>query len=298
MRNIKTLLRLMGAATLTTVAASSVVACGDKQPPEFNGKYATLLGWYSDESTSKIKQELQLDNVTHKYSFIINEAPIINTDFKTKLLKNDAGKFKAHDSDAVALLADLGFKSGNDQKEYSQADIDNIAKLKAKVISHQTGNVEVNTATTDFKVAASTCQIDIMNDSSPKAKVLKSTTIKTLASDDLAISTKVVGVKNGPYGIVEKTKLVLDAASGFQVGKPTTSFNLQFNPTANQNKEEYDSLLKILNIKNVKLEFFKEEAATTPVTGNFEDEEMFLRLSFDNVVLASRIIDCGKPVPA
>ncbi|WP_210371071.1 lipoprotein, partial [Borreliella garinii] len=32
MRSMKTLLRLLGAVSLTTVAASSVVACGSKAP--------------------------------------------------------------------------------------------------------------------------------------------------------------------------------------------------------------------------------------------------------------------------
>lgn len=62
MRSMKTLLRLLGAVSLTTVAASSVVACGSKAP-EIHVDVAKLLDWYDAQGKSKINQKLNKDDI-------------------------------------------------------------------------------------------------------------------------------------------------------------------------------------------------------------------------------------------
>ncbi|WP_338975005.1 hypothetical protein [Spiroplasma endosymbiont of Tricholauxania praeusta] len=65
---MKNILRLMGALALTAGATPSVVACGNNgsnipNNPQLNGKYAELLGWYSDENTSIIDEVINFDNL-------------------------------------------------------------------------------------------------------------------------------------------------------------------------------------------------------------------------------------------
>ncbi|WP_342219281.1 hypothetical protein [Spiroplasma endosymbiont of Amphimallon solstitiale] len=172
MRNMKTLLRLMGAAALTTVAASSVVACGTQtKAPTLDGKYAKLLGWYSDENTSTINQELKKDETAGKENYSIaivatDNTKITATKFNEKLLKagtgTDSDKFQAVSDDAAAFLKDLGF-TRDSKKFYSADDVKKITALSAKVESTESGKIEANSGKTDFNVAAGTCQINIMD---------------------------------------------------------------------------------------------------------------------------------------
>ncbi|WP_425377025.1 hypothetical protein [Spiroplasma endosymbiont of Aleiodes alternator] len=294
MRNMKTLLRLMGGAALTTVAASSVVACGTQtKAPALNGKYATLLGWYSDENTSTINQELKKDDTAGKESYSIavsaaDNTKITTTKFNEKLLKagtgTDSDKSQAVSDDSAAFLKDLGF-TPDSKKFYSAGDVKKITALSAKVESTEAGKVEA-AGTTDFKFEAGTCQINIMYKATgDDAKSVKKYTINTLKKDALNISTEVIGTDKL---ITDKDSLELTDAQGFKRTKPVSSFKLKIKNAVKQ--KQFDSLVKLLKI-NVTTKFFDNASAGTEVTGNFPNSKVYLQISFGSVVLSSRI-DC------
>ncbi|WP_338976265.1 hypothetical protein [Spiroplasma endosymbiont of Monopis laevigella] len=147
MRNIKTLLRLMAATTLITTVASSIVACDfETKGPILNGKYAKLLGWYSDENTSLINQELKRDKTTgkEKYSIEADDTKIMMTNFKNSLLNANEirNPNQAKDADAAAFLKELGITSGSENEEYSSDDVKKITTLSAKITSTEAGKTE------------------------------------------------------------------------------------------------------------------------------------------------------------
>ncbi|WJG71368.1 hypothetical protein [Spiroplasma ixodetis] len=289
MRSMKTLLRLLGAVSLTTVAASSVVACGSKAP-EIHVDVAKELDWYDAQGKSKIKQKLNRDDTVgkEKYSIIADDSLIKPTElFKTKLLiqGSTVGKFKAKNTEATKFLSDLGFKSGSESKDYSTDDVAKITALIAKVTSSTPGKIEEN-GTTDFKVSDGNCQVDIMDKVGDGAKVVKSYTIKTLKNDTLDINATVI-----TNLIVNKNGLKLTDSEGFKQGQPISSFKLKIKSDIKQ--KQFDSLIILLNT-NVNTKFFSAVTGGTEVTGNFSTTKVFLEIHFGNVVLSSRI-DCGIP---
>ncbi|WP_339046206.1 hypothetical protein [Spiroplasma endosymbiont of Colias croceus] len=289
MRSMKTLLRLLGAVSLTTVAASSVVACGSKSP-EIHVDVAKLLEWYDANGKSKINQKLNKNDTTGKenYSIIADDSLIKTAElFKTKLLiqGSAAGKFKAKNTEATKFLSDLGFNSGSDSKDYSIDDVTKITALIAKVTSSTPGKIEAN-GTTDFKVSDGTCQVDIMNKAGNDATVVKSYTIKTLKNDALNINASVI-----TNLIVNKDGLKLTDSEGFKQGQPISNFKLKIN--SDKKQKQFDSLITLLNT-NVNTKFFNAVTGGTEVTGNFPTTKVFLEIHFGNVILSSRI-DCDVP---
>ncbi|WP_338986262.1 hypothetical protein [Spiroplasma endosymbiont of Thecophora atra] len=92
---MKNILRLMGALALTAGATPSVVACGNNgsnisNNPQLNGKYAELLGWYSDENTSIIDEVINFDNLGTYWerTDVINKIQIC-----LKIIKLDKNNF-------------------------------------------------------------------------------------------------------------------------------------------------------------------------------------------------------------
>lgn len=62
MRSMKTLLRLLGAVSLTTVAASSVVACGKDKVKNMDTQVQKDFGFLDADGKSTIKVKLLLNN--------------------------------------------------------------------------------------------------------------------------------------------------------------------------------------------------------------------------------------------
>ncbi|WP_338973371.1 hypothetical protein [Spiroplasma endosymbiont of Tricholauxania praeusta] len=289
MRNIKTLLRLMAATTLITTVASSIVACDfETKGPILNGKYAKLLGWYSDENTSLINQELKRDKTTgkEKYSIEADDTKIMMTNFKNSLLNANEirNPNQAKDADAAAFLKELGITSGSENEEYSSDDVKKITTLSAKITSTEAGKTEENNTGTDFKVLAGTCQIDII--SKDDDSVVKSYTINTSKNDGLNIS-KIVITKL----ISDKNSLKLTAAQGFKQGDSVADFKLVINSESKQ--KQFDSLVQILNT-NVSTQFYARVDDGPLVTGNFRNLKVYLAIYFGDVHLLPRI-DCGIP---
>lgn len=285
MRSMKTLLRLLSAVSLTTVAASSVVACGSV--PELHVDVAKLLQWYDAQGNSLINQKLNKNDIDNKekYSIIADNSKItIANLFKDKLLiqGSAAGKFKAKNIEAAKFLSDLDFKSGSESKDYSDDEVTRITALSAKVNNNIPGKIEEN-GTIDFKVDAGICQVDIMDKNGQGAKIVKSFTIKTLKNDTLGINKEVI-----TNTIVNKNGLKLTNIEGFKQGQPISNFKLKLKSKPKQ--KQFDSLVKLLNT-NVTTKFFAADSGGTALTGNFPNSKVFLEINFGNVVLSSRI-DC------
>ncbi len=287
MRSMKTLLRLMGAVTLSTVAASSVVACGNAKAPQLNGKYAVLLGWYSDETTSNINQKLNKDEtVSEKYSIIADDSKIVSDNlFKNQLLTQGsvADKFKAKNVDAAKFLVDLGFKSGNESQDYSQTDTDAIKTLKVKITSTEAGKIEANSGKTDFNVGAGTCQISIMDKDGADAKSIKDYTINTLKKDN-------IGVPNVVSSLVKKDNLVLTKKNGYeQEVKVLTS--LSWVTGKDKEKKLYDSLVKLFGKES--LSWASDASGQNSITTYPASGKAYLMVNFGNVKVLTNYIDCG-----
>ncbi|MBP1527428.1 MAG: hypothetical protein H9Q66_05875 [Spiroplasma ixodetis] len=294
MRNMKTLLRLMGAAALTTVAASSVVACGTQtKAPSLNGKYATLLGWYSNENTSLINQELKKDDTAGKESYSISvpaadNTKITATKFNEKLLKAgtgaDSDKFQAISDDAAAFLKDLGF-TPDSKKFYSADDVKKITALSAKVESTEAGKIEA-AGTTDFKVEAGTCQINIMDKATgDDAKSVKKYTINTLKKDAL-------GVPAAVYTLVELAKLDLTKANGFEQGKDVLK-SLPWKAANSKEKNLYNSLVNLFSKDKVSLVWTSDDQGQT-VVPKYTDQKVYLTVKFGEVKVTNTL-DFGTP---
>lgn len=289
MRSMKTLLRLMGGAALTTVAASSVVACGTQtKAPALNGKYAALLGWYSDENTSTINQKLKNDESAagqEKYSIIADDSLIKPTElFKTKLLiqGSDASKFKAKNPEATKFLSELGFKSGSENKDYSTDDVTKITELIAKVTSSTSGKIEEN-GTSDFKVGDGTSQVDIMYKVGNDAKVVKSYTIKTIKNDTLGVPTEVSSV-------VTIANLDLTKAKGY-VQSGTVLTTLPWADGKTKEKNLYDSLVKLFGKES--LNWTSDSDMQMPITTYPTIGNAYLTIKFGNIKVLTNL-DCGN----
>lgn len=291
MRSMKTLLRLLGAVSLTTVAASSVVACGSKAP-EIHVDVAKLLDWYDAQGKSKINQKLNKDDTVgqEKYSIIADDSLIKLPElFKTKLLiqGSAADKFKAKNTEATKLLSDLGFKSGSESKDYSTDDVTKITALIAKVTSSTPGKIKENTGKTDFNVENGTCQVDIMDKSGNDAKVVKSYTIKTIETNNLGISSESIS-------IVTLVNLDFIKDKGYVQGG-TVLTTLPWKSDKSAEKKLYDSLVNLIGSQKL---VWSTNAAGTEIINTYPASgKAYLTVRFGDVKV-SRHLDCGNLPPA
>ncbi|BET39582.1 hypothetical protein [Spiroplasma ixodetis] len=285
MRSMKTLLRLLGAVSLTTVAASSVVACGTEPEPKINVDVAKLLNWYDAQGNTLIKQIIGYNN--SKVLSIIADNSKINTAnlFKDKLLiqGSAADKFKAKNSEATKLLSEFGFKTGSDSKDYSDADVASITKLIAKVTNNNPGKIE-ESGTTDFKVSDGISQVNIMDKDEDNAKILKSYTIKTLKNDTLSLPILMSNVVN-------TTTLDLSKEKGYvQGGNVLTSLPWK----KDDMKKSYGDYVNCFKSFKEELiwtsdSFGQKPITTYPTTGN-----AYLTIKFGNVKVIN-VLACGEP---
>lgn len=292
MRSMKTLIRLMGAVTLSTVAASSVVACGtNAKAPALKGDYAALLGWYdADKTTSKIQQKLNKNETIankEKYEVIAVDTIIMNTNFKDSLLtpSTNLGKFIAKSADAAKFLVELGFKSGSEKEDYENTEVTSITHLKAKVTSSEAGTIKANTRNTDFVVVAGTCQISIIMDKDgTDVKSIKNYTINTLQKDDLGVPSEVTT-------LVVVGNLGLTSAKGYKKdGNVLTSLPW----VTKKEKEErlYNSLIELIG--GAKLEWYADKTDETVMTKypNTDTTKTYLMVKSGDVNLLKKRLEC------
>ncbi|WP_342266277.1 hypothetical protein [Spiroplasma endosymbiont of Villa modesta] len=109
MRNIKTLLKLLGAVSLSTVAASSVVACGGGANPnptptkEMDVQVKKDFGFLDTNANSLVKLSIDI-NATSKLASWKSEQLAITA---TALLKGNTGEQKAKSNDAANFLVNV-----------------------------------------------------------------------------------------------------------------------------------------------------------------------------------------------
>ena len=287
MRSMKTLLRLLGAVSLTTVTASSIVACWSSKAPDLHVAVAKLLDWYDAQGKSKINQKLNKCDTAgkEKYSIITDDSLIKPANlFKDKLLVEDftLGNFKAKNTEAKKFLSELGFKSGSESKDYSTYDVTKISALIAKVTSSNPGKIEEN-GITDFKVFDGTCQVDIMNKTGNCAKVKKSYTIKTLNNDTLGIQFKV-------SSIVTTANLDLTKEKGYvRGGRVLTSLPWKDDKSAEKNL--YNSLVKLFGKES--LNWTSDSAKQNPIIIFPTSGKAYLTVRFWNIKVSANL-DCGN----
>lgn len=285
MRSMKTLLRLLGAVSLTTVAASSVVACGSEPEPELNVDVAKLLNWYDAQGSTLIRQIIGYNN-SKVLSIIADDTLIKPTElFKNKLLieGSAAGKFKAKNSEATKLLSELGFKSGSDSKDYSDADVASITKLIAKVTNNNPGKIQ-ESGTTDFKVSDGISQVNIMDKDEDNAKILKSYTIKTLKNDTLNLPSLMSIV-------VKTTTLDLSKEKGYvQGGNVLTSLPWK----KDDMKKIYGDYVNCFKSFKEELIWTSDSVGQNPITTYPTTGNAYLTIKFGNVKVIN-VLDCGEP---
>lgn len=275
MKNIKKILSLISAVTLTTCAATSTVACNYQTSiPNLNYKYGVLLKLYDENSAmSLLQQELKYEG--DEYFITVDEEIINRISFRECLLLNG----KAKNSIAKDFLKELGFTSGSVRKPYSETDFFAILKLTAKVINNHLSTISVKNDNSDFQVYNSSCQIDIMNGD----ELVKPYIINTKYSD-LKISDELIN----NVGLYD---LKLSILEGFKVGWPIANFQLKFQSENRQKR--FNVLVKILNA-NIILKFYNKSDKGKELTGNFENSKVYLQILFDSVAITNRI-DCSKP---
>lgn len=291
MRNMKTLLRLLGSVSLSTVVASSVVACATKTPPEEHVDAARLLGWYDAKGNSLINQKLNYDDTVDikKYSIIVDSSLITVTSlFKSKLLvTNDttgSKKYKAINTDAAKLLKELGFTSGNEKKDYSSEEVTAISSLSAVVKTNNPGKI-VKSDTTDFKAVGGTCQIEVKNNT-----VLKTFNIKTRESD-LAVP-KIVSE------IIQKSlnawNITFAGTLAYKQNQPVIT-QLPWNSDADGQKAEkqFNSLLKILGFDTPDLLWSSDNQGKQKIT-TYTSASAFLTIKISEIKVWDTV-DCGRP---
>ncbi|WP_395473128.1 hypothetical protein [Spiroplasma endosymbiont of Nomada rufipes] len=294
MRNIKTLLKLLGAVSLSTVAASSVVACGAKTP-ESHADIAKLLGWYDTDGKSLIVQKLNYDSTVRKekYSIIADDSLIKPTAlFKTKLLVQGSvvGKFKAKNVESAKLLYDLGFKSGNESQDYSDTDVTSITSLSAVLQNNNSGKIEKKD-TTDFKVASGTCQIEVKSNNT----VLKKINIKTKESDLLvpSVVSQMIQKSSSAWNIT------FEGTSAYKQNQPVIK-QLPWNSDTDgqKAKKQFKSLCKLLGlVKNSDILVhlsWSSDSQGKQIINTYTNAPAFLTIMFGDIKVWGPV-NCGTP---
>lgn len=289
MRNMKVLLKLLGAVSLSTIASSSVIACCTKIP-ESSFDIAKLLGWSDTDGKSLINQKLNYDNTANKekYSIIVDDSLIRPTAlFKTKLLIQGSvlGKFKAKDGQSAKLLLDLGFKSGNKNKDYSDADVTSITSLSAVIKTNNPGKIKKN-GITDFKITGGTCQIEIKNNDT----LLKTFSIKTKESNLL--------VPDAVNKIIQKSSnswnITFAQTAAYKENQSVIT-QLPWNTDSDGQKaqKQFNELLKILNLSNYTLLWSLDSDKDQTIT-TYTNVKTLLTIEFSEIKVWGPNV-CGIP---
>ncbi|TLF26226.1 MAG: hypothetical protein FCO83_01915, partial [Spiroplasma sp. WSS] len=104
MKSMKTLLRLLGAVSLTTVAASSVVACGGDKDKNMNTRVQKDFGFLDTNGNSLVKLKINVDSNKKLATWKSDELVGITAD---KLLNSGGASAKAKSADAANFLVDV-----------------------------------------------------------------------------------------------------------------------------------------------------------------------------------------------
>lgn len=274
MRNIKTLLRLLGAVSLSTVAASSVVACGGGD----NDSTKLLNG--------KVSQNLKLTDTNGKGLRL----PTINVDYTDKskvtwkidetsikineLVKNDK---KAKDKESFDFLKDI-LKIKIDSGTKLEDTIFNETELNAVIITISDINVDLkpNKINNDFYIANGSYNIMFTNGDTQtnKYKIVTKLMSKNDKNDFI-------------YNIFPKQLTNIDFNSTFQnefkIGQPVSKFQVGINLASKlgttDNAKEILGFQKLIKI-NVNILVSKNDKTE----GNFTtNDKIQVQFTFNEV---------------
>lgn len=148
--NMKILLRLLGAGVLTTVAATSVVACGEEPTPgkAINAKVSQDLGLTDADGKGLIKAIIALTTKT---------APVWSTDIKTadlatNLVTGTSGQVAGKDADSTTFLKDVLKLTADADNKFKFED---VKAIDAKVSAIKP-TIGANKAKSDYIVTGGT----------------------------------------------------------------------------------------------------------------------------------------------
>lgn len=148
--NMKILLRLLGAGVLTTVAATSVVACDDKPTPgtAMNAKVSQDLKLTSADGKGLIKAEIRVPTPsTPAWSTDLN-----TTDLATNLVTGATGQVAGKDDDSTNFLKDVLKLTADKDNKFKFEDVKAIV-AKVSAIKPTIGS---NKAKNDYIVTGGT----------------------------------------------------------------------------------------------------------------------------------------------
>lgn len=148
--NMKILLRLLGAGVLTTVAATSVVACGDEPTTGtvINAKVSQDLGLTDADGKGLIKATIDLTTKTAP----VWKTALQNDDLATKLVTGTSGQVAGKDADSTTFLKDVLKLTADADKKFKFEDVKAIV-VKVSAIKPTIG---ANKAKSDYIVTGGT----------------------------------------------------------------------------------------------------------------------------------------------
>lgn len=240
MRSMKTLLRLLGAVSLSTVAASSVVACGDKpkdKAKDFDAKVSQNLGLTDADGKGLISPTMNFDDTDKsKVTWEIN----LNSIKLESLVGSDK---KAKDKESFIFLKDvLNIKIDSGTK--LEDAIFNDTQIKAATITVSDINVDLkpNEKKNDFYVKNGSYNIMFTNGTTKTAKYKIGT---KLGSENDTIG--VIGNKGLP---VYKTDFNSIFQDEFKVGQSVKNFIVGSDLTSMLDSTK-DNIKKIFGIQKL-----------------------------------------------
>lgn len=148
--NMKILLRLLGAGVLTTVAATSVVACGDKPNPgtAMNAQVSQDLGLTGTDGKGSIKA---LIDIAQKSAPVWN-TNLVTTNLAAKLVTGTTGQVAGKDADSTTFLKDVLKLTADTDNKFNIEDVNAIV-AKVSTIKPTIG---ANKAKNDYIVTGGT----------------------------------------------------------------------------------------------------------------------------------------------
>lgn len=273
---MKVILRFLGAIMIGSASLTSIKTCSNTLawiPPQSDTVFARLLGWYSDDNITKIKQKLQYNDQTNMYEIITNNKIITNTNFKQCLLISNGNDFMAKNIQTAKLLKQFGFTSGGIKTAYSIKDVDNISNLTAVIDKVNYGKITVGSY--DYSIDNGIMEVSIkLND-------------KTLKTYRLDILNNNLNILQLATQLVNSKTINLTKSCGFAIGLPTSNCTVNLNTSDKQNQW------------NASLNFLHVTPSLTWTDSNktviecFKKGPMWLKISFGKIIVVP-LFNCGN----
>lgn len=273
---MKVILRFLGAIIIGSASLTSIRTCSNTlawTPPQSDTVFAKLLGWYSDDNITKIKQKLQYNDQTSMYEIITNNKIITNTNFKQCLLISNGNDFMAKNIQTANLLKQFGFTSGGLKTAYSIQDVDNISNLTAVIDKVNYGKITVGSY--DYNIDNGIMEVSVkLND-------------KTLKTYRLDILNNNLNILQLATQLVNSNTINLAKSCGFAIGYPTSNCTVNLNTSDKQN--QWNALLNFLHVTPS----LTWTDSNQTVIECFKTGPMWLKISFGKIIVVP-LFNCGN----